>query len=194
MFVRKICFATNNLHKIEEVQALLPANFVLQSLSEIGCKEELTETQKTLQGNALQKAKYVAENYGVSCFADDTGLEIEALQGEPGVYSARYAGEERNSLKNIELVLQKMKGVTQRDAQFRTIIALILQDKVHYFEGVVKGTITHEPRGTQGFGYDPIFMPEGYDKTFAEMTLQQKNSLSHRAKAIQQLVKFLVVV
>ncbi len=187
----KICFATNNQHKIDEVQAMLPPEVELVSLKEIGCEEELPEEQDTLQGNARQKAMYVWDNYHVSCFADDTGLEIPALNNEPGVYSARYAGPQRNSEDNMQLVLDKLKNGLGRQARFRTVICLVLNGEVHEFEGAAEGKITHSRAGQGGFGYDPIFVPEGYDKTFAELSKEEKNSISHRGRATKKLVEFL---
>lgn len=183
--------ATNNEHKIQEMNSLLGSSFLLKGLVEIGCAEELPETQPTLEGNALQKAQYVFNRYRVSCFADDTGLEVEALNHAPGVYSARYAGEQRNADDNIELLLKNLKGLTNRNAQFRTVIALVNPDGYWLFEGIVKGEIIMERRGAAGFGYDPVFKPLGYDKTFAEMTLAEKNQISHRAIAINKLVDYL---
>ena len=183
--------ATNNPHKLEEIRPLLEPDFQILSLQDIGCFEELPETQDTIAGNSLQKARYVFEKYQYACFADDTGLEVEALGGAPGVYSARYAGEQRNSNDNIALLLQNLVGQQNRKARFRTVISLIGPEGIQAFEGIVNGTILTEKRGTSGFGYDPVFQPEGYSKTFAEMTLTEKNLLSHRAIAIQQLVAFL---
>jgi len=188
----RLCFATNNEHKLTEVRALLPASVELLSLQEIGCHEELPETQETLAGNARQKAEHVWQHYGVPCFADDTGLEIAALNGAPGVYSARYAGPQRLAADNVAKVLHELQDVTDRRAQFRTVIALFLPNgHYHEFAGAVEGHITEEVHGHEGFGYDPIFRPEGYAQTFAEMPLEQKNTLSHRARAVEQLVAFL---
>lgn len=187
----KLVFATNNKHKIEEVQHLLKENFQLRSLQNIGCKEELPETGTTLEANASQKAKYIYEKFGVNCFADDTGLEIEALNGQPGVYSARYAGEEKSAEKNIEKVLSTMKNITNRNAFFKTIISLIINNKNYLFEGLIQGTISTEVKGINGFGYDPIFIPIGYSKSFAEFSLEEKNKISHRGIAIRKLAEFL---
>ncbi len=187
----KLCFATNNAHKITEVQQLLGNAFEIVSLQDIGCTEELPETQETLEGNARQKAEFVYQHYQVDCFADDTGLEIEALHGEPGVYSARYAGSQRSSQANMQKVLNNLEGIENRKAQFRTIISLILEGKFHIFEGAVVGTIAQQPSGQQGFGYDPIFIPEGHEQSFAEMSLEEKNQISHRGRAVQKLVDFL---
>ncbi|MCB2407215.1 non-canonical purine NTP diphosphatase [Hymenobacter lucidus] len=188
----RICFATNNEHKLTEVRALLPASIELLSLRDIGCHEELPETQDTLEGNARQKAEYVWQHYQTSCFADDTGLEVAALNGEPGVYSARYAGPQRSAADNVAKLLQELQGKADRSAQFRTVIALVLPDgAVHEFAGAVDGHITEDVRGTDGFGYDPVFRPEEQDVTFAEMTLAEKNTLSHRARAVAGLVGFL---
>jgi XTP/dITP diphosphohydrolase len=186
-----ICFATNNLHKIEEVQAALPDWMKLQSLSEIGCTVDLPETQPTLEGNARQKAAYVWEHFGVSCFADDTGLEVAALNGEPGVLSARYAGPQRDSFENMQLLLERLQGQTNRSARFRTVISLVLNGEWHQFEGMVNGRITEQLSGEKGFGYDPVFIPEGHTRTFAQMALEEKNALSHRGRAVAKLVAFL---
>lgn len=187
----KLVFATNNAHKLHEVSAMLPPNYELLSLSDIGCNVDIPETSDSLQGNALQKAQYVKEHYGFDCFADDTGLEVVALGGEPGIYSARYAGPGHDSKANMAKLLLKMQGKTDRHAQFRTVIALLLGDDTFFFEGIVKGTLLEEPRGTAGFGYDPIFVPEGYAETFAEMG-DEKNEISHRARAVQKLINFLL--
>ncbi|ALI99687.1 non-canonical purine NTP diphosphatase [Rufibacter tibetensis] len=188
----KICFASNNAHKLKEIQQLLGPPFEIISLEALGCTEELAEDQDTLEGNALQKAAYVWEKYKVLCFADDTGLEVEALNNEPGVYSARYAGPERDNQANMQKVLDGLKDQDNRRARFRTSIALILEEgEQHLFNGIVEGHIVGAPRGEQGFGYDPIFMPEGKDRTFAEMDSQEKNQISHRGRAVQQLVSFL---
>jgi len=189
--MHSFCFATNNQHKVEEIRALLGPFFQLKSLSDIGCFEELEETQSTIEGNSLQKAKYVFDTYGVSCFADDTGLEVEALNGEPGVLSARYAGEHKNNEDNINLLLQKLVCVQNRKARFKTIITLVQPEGVTVFEGIVKGEILQKRRGLMGFGYDSVFQPEGLDKTFAEMSVQDKNLISHRAIAVKKLINFL---
>ena len=186
----KLVFATNNLNKLSEIQSLVPKEIEILSLKDIDCNEELAETTPTLEGNALQKASYVFENYGYNCFADDTGLEIDALNGDPGVYSARYAGEECRAEDNINLVLQKLKGQTNRIAEFRTVIALIIDGKETVFEGSCKGKITEFRSGVEGFGYDPIFLPNGFDKTFAEMKQNEKGAISHRGKAVKKLVEF----
>ena len=187
----KLVFATNNLNKLSEIQSLVPKEIEILSLKDIDGNEERAETTPTLEGNALQKASYVFENYGYNCFADDTGLEIDALNGDPGVYSARYAGEECRAEDNINLVLQKLKGQTNRIAEFRTVIALIIDGKETFFEGNCKGEITEFRSGVEGFGYDPIFLPNGFDKTFAEMKQNEKGAISHRAKAVEKLVEFL---
>ena len=186
-----LCFATNNEHKLQEVRAHLGPDFSLVGLAEIGCREELPEEQTTLEGNSRQKAEYVFKNFGVSCFADDTGLEVEALLGAPGVYSARYAGEQRNAEDNMRLLLKNLEGMENRKARFRTVITLMTPGFTRQFEGVVNGRIIYEKRGAGGFGYDPIFLPEGYDKTLAEMTMEEKNNISHRARAVNKLVEFL---
>ena len=187
----QLVFATNNLNKLKEVQSLIPNNIKLLSLTDIGCVEDVPETQDTIEGNAIQKAAYIKEHYGYDCFADDTGLIVEALNGEPGVYSARYAGEKRSSEDNIQKILKNLKDVSNRNAQFETVIALQFQGKQHLFTGICKGEITLAKAGDQGFGYDPIFKAEGYDKTFAEISLQEKNQIGHRGKAVQLLVQFL---
>ncbi len=187
----KICFATNNKKKIEEVKAALGPAFTIVSLEEIGCREELPETGDTLEHNAFQKARYVHEHFGVDCFADDTGLEVEALGGEPGVYSGRYAGEPRSDSRNIDLLLKNLNDISNRKARFKTIIALILEGKEYAFEGVADGEIIHELVGTGGFGYDPVFRPNGFDRTFAQLTMEEKNAISHRGKAVKALADFL---
>lgn len=186
-----LCFATNNQHKIKEVQALLGSDFTLVGLADIGCTEELAEDQTTLEGNSLQKAKYVFDRYHVSCFADDTGLEVEALRGAPGVYSARYAGQQRNAFDNMKLLLENLRDSKNKKARFRTVITLMEPSSQLQFEGILNGAIIGEPRGAEGFGYDPVFLPEGYTKTLAEMALNEKNTISHRARAIEKLVTHL---
>jgi XTP/dITP diphosphohydrolase len=187
----KLVFATNNQHKLKELQAILGNHFELLSLKDIGCFEEIPEEQPTLEGNASQKAFYVYEKFGYSCFADDTGLEIEALNGEPGVFSARYAGETKDPQANMDKVLAKLKSTEHRKARFRTVISLVLDGKEKQFDGIVEGEITRERKGDSGFGYDPIFLPAGFEKTFAEMSLDDKNQISHRARAVQKLVEYL---
>jgi XTP/dITP diphosphohydrolase len=187
----KICFATNNQKKIEEVKSALGPDFTIVSLAEIGCYEELPETGDTLEHNAFQKARYVFDNYGVDCFADDTGLEVEALNGAPGVYSGRFAGEPRSDQRNIELLLEKMKEEENRKARFKTVIALIQNGKENSFTGVAEGEILQEKVGEGGFGYDPVFKPLGYEMTFAELSMEEKNKISHRGKAVKELVRFL---
>ncbi|MCU0355463.1 MAG: non-canonical purine NTP diphosphatase [Cytophagales bacterium] len=187
----RLCFATNNRHKIEEIAQLVEASFEIVSLADIGCHDELPENQDTLEGNAFEKAEYVWTKFGVSCFADDTGLEVMALDGDPGVYTARYAGPQRNADDNMNLLLQNLSGKSDRTARFRTCIALILNGERHLFEGVVKGRIAHERHGAGGFGYDPVFVPEGHIRTFAEMTLEEKGAISHRGEAVRKLVAFL---
>ncbi len=186
-----LCFATNNQHKIEEVRAHLGSDFQLIGLEEVGCKEELPEEQPTLEGNSFQKAEYVYKNFGVSCFADDTGLEVEELKGAPGVYSARYAGEQRSAEDNMQLLLKNLAQSQNRRARFRTVITLITPEFTKQFEGIASGQIIHEYRGSGGFGYDPIFLPDGYNKTLAEMSMEEKNAISHRAKAVNKLIEFL---
>jgi len=187
----EICFATNNQNKIKEVWPLLTPDFRILSLAEIGCFEELAETQDSIQGNSLQKAAYVWDHYQVPCFADDTGLEVDALQGAPGVYSARYAGDHKNSEDNIQLLLKNLAHTHHRSARFRTVITLIGIGETQTFEGILNGKITYEKRGLFGFGYDPVFIPEGHNLTLAEISLEEKNKLSHRALAVQKLVEFL---
>ena len=188
---RKFVFATNNAHKLEEVTAILGNRIELLSLKDIHCHVDIPETADTLEGNALLKAQYIFENYQMDCFADDTGLEVEALNGEPGVYSARYAGDGHNAEANMLKLLHNMEGIENRKAQFRTAISLILDGKEYLFEGVIKGEIIKEKRGNSGFGYDPIFKPEGYERTFAELGNDVKNKISHRALAVQKLCEFL---
>ena len=187
----ELIFATNNQHKITEIQSLVGDNFNLKSLQQIGCNEDIQETALTLEGNALLKAQFVFNKFGKNCFADDTGLEIEALDGRPGVFSARYATHGHDFEANIDKVLYELSGIENRNARFRTVIVLILDCQVHYFEGIVEGKITHSRKGIKGFGYDPIFLPHGHEYTFAEMSLTQKNKISHRAKAVTKLVDFL---
>ena len=192
MMKRKLVFATNNAHKLEEVAAILGEKIELFSLNDIGCHTNIPETAATLEGNALLKSSFIFKNYGLDCFADDTGLEVEALDGAPGVYSARYAGGEgHDSQANMLKLLRDLEGKENRKAQFRTAISLILDGKEYLFEGVIKGEIIKEKRGDSGFGYDPIFKPEGYDKTFAELGNDIKNKISHRALAVQKLCEFL---
>ena len=188
---KKLVFATNNAHKLEEIAAILGEKIKLLSLKDIECTADIPETANTLEGNATQKAEYIYQQYGLDCFADDTGLEVEALDGAPGVFSARYAGEGHNSEDNMQKLLQNLQGVTNRKAQFRTVICLIWDGKRYLFEGICKGKIIEEKRGNAGFGYDPIFVPEGYDQTFAELGNDIKNSISHRAKAVELLCNFL---
>lgn len=187
----KLVFATNNQYKLKELQAILGDHFELLSLKDIGCFDEIPEDYPTLEGNARQKAFYIHEKYDYPCFADDTGLEIDALNGEPGVYSARYAGEAKDSQANMNKVLENLQTEDNRKARFRTVISLVLDNEEKQFEGIVEGEITREKRGDSGFGYDPIFLPDGYVKTFAEMDLSAKNEISHRARAVQKLVEYL---
>lgn len=205
--MNKIVFATNNQHKLEEIRSILGEDFKVFSLSDIGCHEDIPETSDTLQGNAMQKAQYVFDKYGYACFADDTGLEVEALGGEPGIYSARYSaldGDDsisHDSEANMAKLLRKLEGIENRKARFRTVIALINNapipigegrgERLQLFEGIVNGSIIKERRGGEGFGYDPIFQPEGYDKTFAELGNEVKNHISHRARAVQKLANYL---
>ena len=188
---KKFVFATNNAHKLEEVTAILGDKIELLSMKDIHCHADIPETADTLEGNALLKARYIFENYNMDCFADDTGLEVEALNGAPGVYSARYAGDAHNSEANMRKLLQDMEGIENRKSQFRTVFALIINGKEHLFEGIVKGEITKHRCGSSGFGYDPVFIPEGYTQTYAEMGNTLKNKISHRALATNKLCNFL---
>ena len=187
----KIVFASNNINKIQEIQSMLPDTIQILSLESIGCFEEIPETANTIEGNAIMKANYISEKYGFCCFADDTGLEVESLNGKPGVYSARYAGEQRNSNDNMDLLLRELLDKSNRKAQFKTVIALNFEGKQNLFTGIVSGEITLEKMGTGGFGYDPIFKPYGYENTFAELALEVKNEIGHRGKATKMLLKFL---
>lgn len=186
-----LCFATHNQYKVMEVQAILGEAFILKGLDEIGCSEELREDKDTLEGNSLQKAEYVFRKFGVSCFADDTGLEVEALNNEPGVFSARYAGEQRSAEDNMNLLLKNLATKENRNARFRTVITLITPEGIRQFDGEVQGKIIADKRGTEGFGYDPIFLPDGFSKTLAEMSLAEKSAISHRARAFKKLVAYL---
>ena len=187
----KLVFATNNKHKLQEVRDIVGDRVEVLSLADINCYDDIPETADTLQGNALIKARHIYEKYGLDCFADDTGLEVEALDGAPGVYSARYAGDECNSEANMRKLLENLTGKTNRNAQFRTVIALIVKGEEMLFNGIVKGTIATEKRGDSGFGYDPIFIPEGHRESFAQMSSEMKNSMSHRFRATQQLGDYL---
>lgn len=187
----KLVFATNNLNKLKEVQSLVPAHIKLLSLSDIGCEEDIPETQETIEGNAIQKAEYLVEHYGYDCFADDTGLEVNALNGEPGVYSARYAGPQRDANDNMDKLLNRLENSEDRTAQFKTVIALHLNGELKTFTGICKGEITTVKHGEKGFGYDPIFKAEGYEQTFAEISLEEKNKIGHRGKAVNQLISYL---
>ena len=187
---QQLVFATNNLHKLEEVQSKVGDSFKIISLAEITCNEDIAETGLTLEENASIKSQYIFQNYETDCFADDTGLEIEALNNEPGVFSARYSGS-RDFEKNMDLVLEKLSGLENRNARFRTVVSLILDGKEHLFEGIVNGKIRNERSGSEGFGYDPIFEPVGYNITFAEMELSEKNKISHRGLAVAKLIDFL---
>jgi len=192
MHKRPVVFATGNEHKVKEVNAALKGAFEALSLRSIGCEEELPENSPTLEGNALEKARYVHQHYQVDCFSEDTGLEVEALDGAPGVYSARYAGPARDAEANMALLLDRLHGIENRRARFRTVIALILDGQEYTFEGVVNGSIAHEKKGAQGFGYDPIFMPDGFSRTFAQMPAEEKNAISHRGRAMGKLKAFLL--
>ena len=187
----KLVFASSNKNKIFEIQSMLPETIQILSLEDIGCMEEIPETADTIEGNAVLKANYITNKYGYDCFADDTGLEVAALNGEPGVFSARYAGEQRNSDDNMDKLLDNLSDKNNRKAQFKTVIALNINGKQNLFTGIAKGEITFEKTGTKGFGYDPIFQPIGYKETFAELSLEIKNEISHRGKATQKLINFL---
>ena len=187
----KLVFATNNLNKLKEVQAIVPSHIQLLSLVDINCTEDIPETAPTIEGNAIQKATYIKEHYGYDCFADDTGLEVQVLDGEPGVYSARYAGEAKDANANMDKLLENLKEKENRKAQFKTVIALYINEKLETFTGICEGSIISQKKGELGFGYDPIFSPDGYLETFAELTLGEKNRISHRARAVKKLVAFL---
>jgi len=187
----KLVFATSNVNKVKELQQLLPPEIKLLGLNDINCTEDVPETQDTIEGNASQKAFYVFDNYHYDCFADDTGLEVEALDGRPGVLSARYAGESKNANDNMNKLLEDLKNTTNRKARFKTIISLVIDGKEVLFEGIVNGTLLTEKRGEKGFGYDPLFIPDGYVKSFAEMDLTEKNKISHRAIAVKKLIEYL---
>ena len=187
----KLVFATHNLNKFKEVQAMMPSHIELLSLSEIDCNEDIAETESTIEGNAILKANYIKENYGYDCFADDTGLEVSALNNEPGVYSARYAGSENDAQANIKKLLLNLSEKENREARFKTAISLVFDGKKELFLGICEGVIIKEQRGNDGFGYDPVFQPTAFTKTFAEMTLQQKSEIGHRGRAIRQLIDYL---
>ena len=189
--MEKLVFATNNQHKLREIREILKDKFEVLSLDDINCKEEIEETAETLDGNALIKAEYIKEKYGFDCFADDTGLEVYALDNAPGVYSARYAGEDKDAKANMNKLLTELNGKDNRDARFRTVIALIIGNEKYLFEGIVEGQITESESGSEGFGYDPVFMPKGYDITFAEMDSSEKNAISHRGRAMASMIEFL---
>jgi XTP/dITP diphosphohydrolase len=187
----KLVFASNNKNKIKEFQQQLPATIEILSLEDIGCYEEIAETAETIEGNSILKANYVTEKYGYDCFADDTGLEVEALNGAPGVFSARYAGEQKNADDNMAKLLDALSNQSNRNAQFKTVVTLNLNGKQHLFTGIARGEITLTKIGSEGFGYDPIFQPEGHQETFAQLSVELKNEISHRGKATQQLLHFL---
>ncbi len=187
----KLLFATSNQNKAREIQNLLPKDFQIITLNDIDLKEDIPETAPTIEGNAIQKTEYIINNFGIDCFADDTGLEIEALNGEPGVYSARYAGEAKDSDDNMNLVLEKLKNTSNRNARFKTVISLSINKEMHLFEGIVEGRIRASKVGTLGFGYDPIFEPENCGRTFAEMSMEEKNSMSHRGRAFEKMISYL---
>jgi XTP/dITP diphosphohydrolase len=187
----KLVFASNNKNKLQEIRYQLPPEIELLSLEDIGCHEEIPETADTIEGNAILKADYVTEHYGYNCFADDTGLEVTALNGAPGVYSARYAGEEKDANANMDKLLAELEGIENRSAQFKTVITLNLNGQQHLFTGIVQGHITHQKAGDKGFGYDPVFIPAGSNHTFAQILLEEKALLSHRGRAVKQLIDFL---
>ena len=187
----KLVFASNNKNKIQEIQALVPNTIQIVSLDEIGCTEDIPETANTIEGNAILKANYVTEKYGYDCFADDTGLEVDALNGAPGVYSARYAGEQKDANDNMDKLITELKNESNRKANFKTVIALNLNGKQNLFTGIINGKIIEEKIGTNGFGYDPIFVAEGFDKTFAELSMKEKSTISHRGIAVKELILFL---
>ncbi len=188
---RKIVFATNNKHKLSEIREIMGSKYEVLSLNDINCYEEIEETAETIEGNALLKAHFISEKYGYDCFADDTGLEVEALNGAPGVYSARYAGENHDSEANMNKLLKELRGIENRKSRFLTVIALVIKGKTITFEGIINGNIIDYPIGDNGFGYDPIFMPENSNKTFAQMTSEEKNLISHRAIATKKLIEYL---
>ena len=189
--MNELVFATNNVHKVEEIRCKLGGLFQIKTLNELGCYDDIPETSDTLQGNASLKSHYLYDKFGCDCFADDTGLEVEALNNEPGVFSARYAGIEKNSDANMQKLLNNLQGKSNRKARFRTVISLILDGKEYFFDGIVYGTILTEKHGSEGFGYDPIFQPEGYQQSFAELSMEQKNAISHRGRAVEKLLDFL---
>ena len=186
-----LIFATSNQNKVLEIQKILPKKFNIKSLKDLNYFEDVPENETTIEGNAIFKAKYIYEKFNINVFADDTGLEVEALNGEPGVHSARYAGTTRNSEKNIKKLLKNLKNIKNRNARFKTVIALIIDSKLHIFSGIVEGYILDSPKGNNGFGYDPIFCPNGFDKSFAELTLKEKNLISHRSFAMKKLIDFI---
>ena len=186
-----LIFATSNQNKVLEIQKILPKKFNIKSLKDLNYFEDVPENETTIEGNAIFKAKYIYEKFNINVFADDTGLEVEALNGEPGVHSARYAGKTRNSEKNIKKLLKNLKNIKNRNARFKTVIALIIDNKLHIFSGIIEGYILDSPKGNNGFGYDPIFCPNGFDKSFAELTLKEKNLISHRSLAMKKLIDFI---
>ena len=190
----KLCFATNNAHKLEEVQDLLGESFLLTTLREIGCVEEIPETHDTIPENSFEKAEYIWEKYGINCFADDSGLEVDTLSGEPGVHSAYYGGPERDANLNMDVLLKNLEGHKDLSARFICVITLVIAGEYRQFEGVIEGTISREKQGNHGFGYNPIFIPEGHDRTFAEMTMQEKSELSHRGRAFEKLKQYLLTL
>ena len=186
-----LIFATSNQNKVLEIQKILPKKFNIKSLKDLNYFEDVPENETTIEGNAVFKAKYIYKKFNINVFADDTGLEVEALNGEPGVHSARYAGKTRNSEKNIKKLLKNLKNIKNRNARFKTVIALIIDNKLHTFSGIVEGYILGSPKGNNGFGYDPIFCPNGFDKSFAELTIKEKNLISHRSLAMKKLIDFI---
>lgn len=188
----KLCFATNNAHKLEEIQDLLGDSFSLTTLREIGCEEEIPETHDTIPENSFEKAEFIWKNYGINCFADDSGLEVDTLNGAPGVHSAYYAGPQRDADDNMDLLLENLKGHENLSARFICVITLVMDGEYRQFDGVIEGKISMEKRGSHGFGYNPVFIPEGHDRTFAEMTMQEKSNLSHRGRAFEKLKQYLL--
>lgn len=189
--MKELVLATNNPHKVEEIRNILGSSLSIKTLNELGFFEDIPEDSPTLQGNASQKSHFLFDKFGCNCFADDTGLEVEALDGAPGIYSARYAGEAKDPEENMRKLLKELEGKESRKARFRTVISLIWEGQEYFFEGIVEGVILTEKRGEEGFGYDPIFQPDGYDRSFAQLTMQEKNEISHRGRAVQKLLQFL---
>lgn len=192
--MKELVLATNNPHKVDEIRNILGASLSIKTLNELGFFDDIPETSSTLQGNASQKSHFLFDKFGCNCFADDTGLEVEALDGAPGIYSARYAGESKDANANMQKLLKELEGKENRNARFRTVISLFWEGKEYFFEGIVNGVILTEKRGEEGFGYDPIFQPDGYDRSFAQLSMEEKNEISHRGRAVQKLLQFLQTV